>query len=1024
MSGQSTHQTNRPLLIPCAVIAVLVSVCAATTLLVGQSENGNSPQPQPELRRERSSQPQAFAGIAVTGDYAWQWKEGPLSVTLIRGSCRIRDGDTELSAAGMVIWRQTRPNVLGGEERLLVYLEHNARIDRPGETIRKQFLFRELATSSGVRVAVRSPIASRPARSDPVYSRGTERRKHSNDAGTIFEQTQPTVDDGVDEYLPQLISLQKKREQTNVRRVRIYPRSEVSFNVQSFESKERLPPEQVWVLSGGVNLVIDGVESFGVVDLSADRMIVWTQTIKNGDFQSETVQTQDTPFEVYLEGNIVIRQGRNVIRARRAYYDARSNRGLTLDADLRAYIPQINDSVRIRASRIRQLSKNNFHAKDAWATTSKFGAPGYRLQASDIFLENRRIEPLFGRTRIDPQTGQPKSNEVRWMTSLNNVFYVENVPIFYSPYLSAPAEDPNIPLKRASAGYDRVFGGRLQTVWDAFGTFGLEKPRGVEWYLHSDTFTDRGEGIGTSTEYTLRNPFGLPGVADGEALIYGLYDEGRDNLGRGRRSLIPDNEERGRINLRHRHDLPYGMTLIAEVGLISDRNFLEQYYEREFDQDKDAETLLFLKQQSDNVAWSILGRPQLNDFENTTQWLPKGDLYILSQPFFDGRVTWSSHTSAGYGKLRLTEGPTDPQEVFTPLPFIADAQGAVLMTRHELNAPFNVGALKIVPYVWGEAAYWDQGFQGQDIDRYVGSAGVRGSLMFWRTFPEVYSELFNLNGLAHKSLFEFDYSFTESSRSLGQIPQYNEFDENAQERFRERLLTNTFAGTLPPQLEPRFYAVRTGAGRDVTVPYHELVDDQQVLRLAWRNTLQTKVGPPERLRIKDWMSLDLEASFFPKADRDNFGEDIGLLGAYYRWNLSDQTTLLASAEYDLFENAPEIWNAGFVTGRGSRGNLYLGVRQVKAANLDSLIATASFSYTMSPKWVATFGTAYDIRENRNAGQSVTLTRVGADFLIHVGANFDAGKDNAGFSIAIEPRLGALRNRFTRLGSLVPGSRSQ
>lgn len=1020
VSGRLTLRQNRFVLLPCAALAVLLAVGLASSLLVGQSERPPEFEPQPQ----ETPQQRPPAGISMSADFAWRWTDGPLSVMLLRGNCRIRDGDTELSADSIVVWRRSQTKFLAGEERLLVYLEHNARIERPGATIRKPFLFRELTTTRGAQFAAGTRIVDRSAAKDPVYARAEERRKHSSDAGAIFQQTSAPIDGETDEFLPQLISLQKRDSRGELRRVRIFPRSEVSFSVHSFESKATSPPEQVWVLSGGVNMIVDGISSFGVIDLSADRMVVWTQTLKDGNFQSETLQSQDTPFEVYLEGNIVIRQGKNIIRATRAVYDARENRGLILDAHLKAFVPALGDSVRIRASRIRQLSKNSFHATKAWATTSKFGVPGYRLQASDIFLENRRIEPLFGSTRFDPRTGRPVSNEVQWMTSLNNVFYVEQLPVTYLPYVSAPAENPNIPLKRASAGYDRVFGGRLQTVWDAFGVFGIEQPRGVDWFLHSDTFTDRGTGLGTSGNYEFRDPFGIPGLVKGEGIIYGVYDEGRDNLGNGRRDLIPDNEERGRVRLRHRHDLPYGLTVIGEVGLISDRNFLEQYFEREFDRDKDNETLLYAKQQLDNFAWTGIARPQLNDFENTTEWLPRGDLYLLSEPFFDGRLTWSSHTSAGYGRLRVSEGPTDPTEIFTPLPFIADLDGAVLMTRHELNAPFSLGPVNFVPYVWGEAAYWDQGFARQDLDRYVGAAGLRGSLMFWRTFPEVYSEMFNLNGLAHKSLFEFDYSYTDSTQPLSAIPQYNEFDENAQERFRERFLTNTFGGVLPGQLEPRFYAVRTGAGSYVTAPYHELVADQQVLRLAWRNTLQTKVGPPERLRIKDWMSLDLEASFFPEAERDNFGEDIGLLGAFYRWNLSDQTTFLANAQYDLFENAPEIFNVGFITGRGERGNIYLGLRQVKGANLDSMIATASFSYQMSPKWIATAGTAYDLRENRNGGQSMTITRIGADFLVHVGANFDAGKNNAGFTLAIEPRLGALRNRLTRLGSLVPGTQAQ
>jgi len=73
---------------------------------------------------------------------------------------------------------------------------------------------------------------------------------------------------------------------------------------------------------------------------------------------------------------------------------------------------------------------------------------------------------------------------------------------------------------------------------------------------------------------------------------------------------------------------------------------------------------------------------------------------------------------------------------------------------------------------------------------------------------------------------------------------------------------------------------------------------------------------------------------------------------------------------------------------------------------------------MSPKWISTFGTAYDLREQRNRGQSLTFTRIGKDFLVHFGGSFDDSKDNAGIAISIEPRLGVFRKSSTQLGSLL------
>jgi hypothetical protein len=233
-----------------------------------------------------------------------------------------------------------------------------------------------------------------------------------------------------------------------------------------------------------------------------------------------------------------------------------------------------------------------------------------------------------------------------------------------------------------------------------------------------------------------------------------------------------------------------------------------------------------------------------------------------------------------------------------------------------------------------------------------------------------------------------------------------------------RLVQDTFGGVLPPQFDPRFYAVRTGAGSSVTAPYGELVADQQVLRLNWSQRLQTKVGPPEMPRIKDWMTLDLGVSIFPDANRDNFGQTFGLANSRFTWNVGDRTSIIASSNYDFFTNGQQLWSVGVLSQRSLRGSLYLGVMQVKGGTLDSEIATATYSYVMSPKWISSATTAYDFRQNRSAGQSFMITRVGEWLLFHFGANVDVSKNNVGVQIAVEPRLGKSPYATTKLGGLL------
>ena len=985
-----------------------------------------------QVHAQTEKQPAAEeTSISIQADYSFDWEAKDEHVSLLRGRCRIVQGETTLLAEKMVVWHRTKRTGLGTRDQLTIYLEEGVHLERPGETLTDSAMVINLLTREGVTFEVPHRRDGEPAPQDALYQRASRRRQTS--ARQALLQTQFAVPS--EESIGSEISVfQVQPPTSDLRRVRLFPRSLVLPNILSFESTERTPAERLTVVTGGVNLVIDGIPEYGTVSLIADRMVIWTRAGMIQELQAgrETVQTRDEPMTVYLEGNIEIRQGSNHLRASHAVYDAREDRALLLNAELRAFIEQLDGNVRVRAERLRQLSQNSFHAQNAWTTTSQFGKPGYRLQSSDIFIESRYDNALLGPGMVDPVTGAPLVQEpTPWIRSLNNTFLIEDVPLLYSPYLSAPAEDPNIPLRRATFEQDRIFGTQLRTVWDMFQIIGREEPPGTRWDLLADYYSDRGPAVGTSGEYSGFDLFGVPGPYHGEGLAFYVRDDGKDNLGLDRRRLIPKSNNRYRFQLRHRQEVPENITLFGELGLLSDRNFLEQYYEQEFDTGKDVESLLYAKQQVDNWAGSVLIRPQLNNFSTTTEWLPRGDMYALAEPLLGGWLTWSMHSSAGYGRLRVGDLPTDPADVYTPLlydvdvvpprPYV-DSDGAVLMSRHELDAPFSLGPVRVVPYLLGEGAFWSNDFTGNELDRLVGSAGVRSSLMFWRAFPGVYSRIFNLNGLAHKVLWEAEYAATQSSEDLIGVPQYNEFDDNAQERFRNRFFTNTFGSMLPQVFEPRFYAVRTGSGRAVTAPYHELIDDQQVARLALRQRLQTKVGPPERLRIKDWMIFDVDLSYFPDSARDNFGEDIGLLGGRYRWNVGDRTSLLASSYYDFFDNAQQLWNLAVLSQRSRRGSIYLGIRQIRGAGLDSQIVSASYTYRMSPKWISTAGTAYDVAESRNAGQSWTVTRVGADFLFHFGANFDESKNNAGIAFAIEPRFGAFGNSTTQLSSLLGTTR--
>ena len=86
-----------------------------------------------------------------------------------------------------------------------------------------------------------------------------------------------------------------------------------------------------------------------------------------------------------------------------------------------------------------------------------------------------------------------------------------------------------------------------------------------------------------------------------------------------------------------------------------------------------------------------------------------------------------------------------------------DVQGGRFVTRQELDWPFQLGPVKVVPYALGEAAQWGQDINGNPL---TGSTGKRASGRACRcgsVDPTISSDLLNIHGIAHKIVFESEF---------------------------------------------------------------------------------------------------------------------------------------------------------------------------------------------------------------------------------------------------------------------------
>ncbi len=517
-----------------------------------------------------------------------------------------------------------------------------------------------------------------------------------------------------------------------------------------------------------------------------------------------------------------------------------------------------------------------------------------------------------------------------------------------------------------------------------------------------------------------------------------LVTAGLDNLGFLRRSLVPEASYRGRAFWNHRQKVTDGLLegwiAQAEVGWISDRTFLEQYYEAEWDDNKDQTTGARFKRLFYNQSISIEANAQINDFFTQTEWLPRLDHYIMGQELLGDSLTWFGHSQAAYANYGVAVPPTDPLanlglNTFTLFPWEADVQGERLASRQELDLPIDADPFKIVPFALGEVAHWGADIDGNDIDRAYIHTGVRASIPFWAVNPAIRDPLFNLNGLAHKVVFDAELSYTDANQNFDSFPLYDEIEDNALQETRRMWYDPSFApglaglynpatGAIDPRVDPRVYAIRSGVHGLVSAPTTELVEDQAALRLGMRHRLQTKRGAFGNERIIDWLTFDSNATWFPNDTDDNFDQPFGLLDYDLRWHVGDRVTLLSDGFADTFDFGLKTISGGVMLNRPTIGNFYLGYRTARGPFSADLL-TATINYRMSPKWIGSASTMLDFGEAGNIGQTFLLSRLGEATIFSIGVNADQSKGNVGFNLSLEPRFLPRLNLTRRTGIDIP-----
>jgi len=806
-----------------------------------------------------------------------------------------------------------------------------------------------------------------------------------------------------------------------LRQLSIVPRTAAGFEPRSIEHDG----QYIIFISGGVKLLVRSLDNKNLVDIEADRLVIWTRN-EPGKLLTQLHSTQGettNQIEFYLEGNVEFREQLGpeyrTLKADQFYYDVGRNVGVAMNADLEFREKNVPDPIHLRAQELDRISPTLFKAIKADVFSSKLPSdPGLQITVADATVEDKPIpkRSIFGFQIFNRETGEPETRLQRLFDGRNVVLELEDIPVLWLPFVQGDANDPLGPLEDVSFGYNNIFGAQFTATFNVYNLLGIDPIADTRWRLNLDYLTLRGPAAMTEFDYTGKSFLGLPAKLMGEAKAFGINDTGTDQLGGGRGPFDNHPEWRGWLYWQQNvQGLPNGFSLQSQLSVLSDPNFLEQYFPIIFNNGINQETFIYLKQQQDNWAWTILAEPRIRYWVTETESLPAANGYLLGQSFFD-IFTYNAHASLGYYQLKITDVPPPP----TSSTDVNTSTGRFDLYQ-DLTAPFTLGPFRIAPYGVLDLTYYTEDLNDTSIGRVYGGGGVRASIPFSRLYPSVQSDLFNLDGIYHKIVLGCNFFDVRSSVPHTELPQLDQLNDNASDQALRDIkplepFFNPAHGVYlrdSALYDPQLFALRQLVDNRI-----DTLDTIEVLQMDLFQRWQTKRGYPGQEHVVDWMTLDLSATYFPHSTRDDFGENFAFLQYDWTWNIGDRTALVSNAWVDPINQGTRMFAFGAYLNRPDRTNYFLGYREIDP--LDSRAIIAAITYVFSPKYSMTGSILYDFGANTQIN-SFVLTRQGTDLQVSVGIAYNSILSTVGFTFEIVPNIVPLAQRIPGLTGIGPGS---
>ncbi|MHC4971203.1 MAG: LPS assembly protein LptD [Planctomycetota bacterium] len=709
------------------------------------------------------------------------------------------------------------------------------------------------------------------------------------------------------------------------------------------------------------------IEVPGVFRLRAQRMVVWLHPDADRqvfDLVREMQKEEHglplwTVRAVYAEGGrlpAVFQAAGRIFRCSSLYYDFESHRGVLVDAALRLRrdtSPDEAPDLVLRAKKLRSLGPGHWRGHQVRFFSSDYHEHEVVFDVERIELRDSAVKEALGNlTRIrrrDYRDGQgPTEEEVDAFlaeleaasadTTAKHVTLDEittrayGVRFFRWRRLTADGAQL-MPLR-----LEFDVGGRGRLGPGARVGVGLDK-KPVSWLIGGGYYLDRGPLFDAEFDVDAWD-----GRLQGRSFGVYLHDHG-DDLG-----VTPPTRDRWWTKNQYRLKISDIWRLDAEYADLSDPAWLRTYDEAEFKEEKEQETLLYLRGRGNVGYVSLIYKWRTIPFATVLEQLPRAraDLPVwtllrLGESSNGEPITLQVAGSVEVANLRNRQG-TD-----TVLP---DFRTARVDFAPTLFVSFNVGGLRVIPFGTFRMTGYESDLAGDSVGRYAGSAGVRADIQLARWY-RVYRHVINLS-------FEYVdmYSVTVPATEL-----------------------------FP--LDPV----------DRITPY-------EALSARWRNRVQRRTAQG----LVEVFNLEFYGAWFPDGQRPLGRTGDGFLETDLRWwarrNLRIGGRALVEFETGTLETAAlqADWQATPAFGVAAM------IRHLEG---DSDILTASFTTTVDTRWeLVAFG-QIDFKNTEGLDQGLLIRRYGKTAVISMRLFYDASDEDVRLSFKIDLLEGFRKKERTR-----------